>query len=112
MVVPRSSRAKAVAIHGALFAVNLLFAVNYIVSKLEMSSFDPLTFAYLRVLGAAIVLNLLARGAAPLSRADWKRVVLYSLLAVVINQSFFLAGLALTSAHVAAILITAVPVFA
>src|SRR5207248_5784091 len=95
----RSSRAKAVAIHGALFAVNLLFAVNYIVSKLEMSSFDPLTFAYLRVVGAAIILNTLIRGAAALSRTDFKRVVLYSLLGVVINQSMFLGGLALTSAH-------------
>ena len=98
-------------VHGALFAVNLLFAVNYIVSKLEMSSFDPLTFAYLRVVGAAIILNTLIRGAAALSRTDFKRVVLYSLLGVVINQSMFLGGLALTSAHVAAILITAVPVF-
>ena len=98
-------------IHGALFAVNLLFAINYIVSKLGMSSFDPFTFAYLRVVGAAIILNVLIRGVAPLSRADFKRVVLYSLLGVVINQSMFLGGLALTSAHVAAILITAVPLF-
>src|SRR5438067_13357168 len=93
----------ALRVHGALFIVNLLFAINYIVSKLGMSSFDPFTFAYLRVLGAAIVLNLLVRGVAPLSRADWKRVVLYAFLGVAINQSFFLAGLALTSAHVAAI---------
>ena len=98
-------------IHGALFAVNLLFAINYIVSKLGMSSFDPFTFAYLRVVGAAIVLNVLITGVAPLSRADFKRVVLYSLLGVVINQSMFLGGLALTSAHAAAILITAVPLF-
>jgi drug/metabolite transporter (DMT)-like permease len=102
---------KPLLVHGALFAVNLLFAINYIVSKLGMASFDPFTFAYLRVLGAAIVMNALIRGAAPLSRSDFKRVVLYSLLGVVINQSMFLAGLALTSAHVAAILITAVPVF-
>jgi drug/metabolite transporter (DMT)-like permease len=99
-------------VHLSLFTVNLLFAINYVVSKLGMSSFDPFTFAYLRVLGAAMVMNVLIRSpAAPLSRADFKRVVLYSLLGVVINQSMFLAGLALTSAHVAAILITAVPVF-
>jgi len=98
-------------VHAALITVNFLFAVNYIVSKLGMSSFDPLTFAYLRVLGAAIVLNLLLRRVAPLSRADFRRVALYSLLGVVINQSMFLGGLALTSAHAAAILITAVPVF-
>jgi drug/metabolite transporter (DMT)-like permease len=103
----------ALRVHAALFIVNFLFAVNYVVSKLGMSSFDPITFAYLRVLGAAIVMNaILPRAAyAPLSRADWKRVALYSLLGVVINQSMFLAGLSLTSAHVAAILITAVPVF-
>lgn len=98
-------------VHAALFIVNLLFAVNYIISKLGMSSFDPFTFAYLRVVGAAIVLNVMPYAAAPLSRADFRRVVLYALLGVVINQSLFLAGLALTSAHVAAILITAVPVF-
>ena len=99
-------------VHAALFAVNLLFAINYIVSKLGMASFDPFTFAYLRVVGAAILMNLWSTAAMPpLSRADFKRVVLYSLLGVVINQSMFLAGLALTSAHVAAILITAVPVF-
>jgi drug/metabolite transporter (DMT)-like permease len=89
--------------------VNFLFAVNYIVSKLGMSSFDPLTFAYLRVLGAAIFLNL--PRFAPLSRADWRRVTLYSFLGVIINQTLFLGGLSLTSAHAAAILITAVPVF-
>jgi drug/metabolite transporter (DMT)-like permease len=99
-------------VHAALFAVNLLFAINYVVSKLGMSSFDPFTFAYLRVLGAAIAMNLWSAAAMPpLSRQDFKRVALYSLLGVVINQSMFLAGLALTSAHVAAILITAVPVF-
>jgi len=100
----------ALLVHGALFAVNLLFAVNYIVSKLGMSSFDPVSFAYLRVLGAAIPLNLLLPHGA-LSRDELKRVTLYSLLGVVINQSMFLGGLALTSAHVAAILITAVPIF-
>ena len=100
------------AVHAALFTVNVLFAVNYIVSKLGMASFDPFTFAYLRVLGAAIVMNMWSAAATPpLSRDDFKKVVLYSLLAVVINQTMFLAGLALTSAHVAAILITAVPVF-
>src|ERR1043165_8779578 len=107
-----SPQSSALRIHAALFTVNLLFAINYIVSKLGMASFDPFPFAYLRVLGAAIFLNVVPYAAAPLSRADFKRVVLYSLLGVVINQSLFLAGLALTSAHVAAILITAVPVFA
>jgi drug/metabolite transporter (DMT)-like permease len=101
-------------VHAALATVALLFSLNYIISKLGLREFHPLTFAYLRVVGAALLLNVAfrERSAPPLAREDARAIVLYSLLAVVINQSFFLAGLSLTSAHVAAILITTVPVFA
>ena len=107
-------RHAALRIHGALTLVAILFSSNYIISKLAMNSFSPLTFAYLRVLGAAIVLNatLSDKGAAPLSRDQTTRLTLYAILGVVLNQSLFLAGLALTSAHVAAILITSIPIFA
>lgn len=76
-----------------------------------MGTITPLTFAYLRILGAAIVLNLLPHERVALSRVDAWHLVLYAVLAVVINQTFFLGGLALTNAHIAAILITTVPVF-
>lgn len=95
-------------------SVAFLFAANYIVSKITMASFSPLSFAYVRVLGAAIVLNvfLRERGNPPLERDDVRRLIGFAILGVVLNQSLFLAGLAFTSAHVAAILITAIPVFA
>jgi drug/metabolite transporter (DMT)-like permease len=95
-------------------SVSMLFAINYIVSKLGMHVFNPLTFAYLRVLGAAILLNsvLRERNAAPLDPGDGRRLIGFSILGVVINQSLFLAGLALTTAHAAAILITTIPIFA
>lgn len=101
-------------VHLALVAVALLFSLNYVASKIGMHAFTPLTFGYLRVLGSAIVLNILPvrQRAARLTAADWRRVAGYSLLGVVINQSLFLGGLSLTSAHVAAILMTAIPVFA
>ena len=101
-------------VHLALVAVALLFSLNYVASKIGMHAFTPLTFGYLRVLGSAIVLNILPvrQRAERLTKADWKRVAGYSLLGVVINQSLFLGGLSLTSAHVAAILMTAIPVFA
>jgi drug/metabolite transporter (DMT)-like permease len=103
-------------VHLALVAVALLFSLNYVASKIGMHAFTPLTFGYLRVLGSAIVLNVLPirqrQRRERLSAADWKRVAGYSLLGVVINQSLFLGGLSLTSAHVAAILMTAIPVFA
>src|SRR5437870_6342073 len=86
-----------------------------------------MSFAYLRVVGAAMVLSALTRRFAPPSpahagegsrpregrvRGDLGRITLYSILGVALNQSLFLAGLSLTSAHVAAILITSVPLFA
>ena len=99
-------------VHGALTLVAILFSANYIISKLAMNAFAPLVFAYLRVLGSAIILNALVHDRAPVSRGDSWRLAGFSLLAVVLNQSLFLAGLSLTSAHVAAILITTIPAFA
>lgn len=100
-------------VHLALATVALLFSLNYIISKLAMNAFSPLAFAYLRVLGSAIILNLLQQehGLTALTRVDWWHLVGYAILGVVLNQALFLGGLSLTSAHVAAILITAVPVF-
>ncbi len=43
--------------------------------------------------------------------ADHWRIVAYSMLGVVVNQTLFLSGLALASAHVAAILMTLIPLF-
>jgi len=95
-------------VHGALFAVAFLFSLNYIISKFGMRTFAPLSFAWLRVLGAAALLN-----AMPGPRVDLpnRKITLLAILAVVANQALFLAGLALTTAHVAAILITTIPVF-
>jgi drug/metabolite transporter (DMT)-like permease len=106
-------------VHGALTAVAILFSSNYIISKWAMNAFSPMSFAYLRVVGAAIVLSALTPGEPSPRlrgegrvRGDLGRITLYSILGVVLNQSLFLAGLSLTSAHVAAILITSVPLFA
>lgn len=77
-----------------------------------MRELSPLAFAWVRVLGSAAVLHLLARNEPPLSREDNRRMIGYSILAVVINQSMFLGGLSLTTVQVAAILITTIPIFA
>ncbi|HEX8254166.1 MAG TPA: DMT family transporter [Thermoanaerobaculia bacterium] len=99
-------------LHAALFTVALLFTGNYIVSKLGMREFAPLSFAWLRIAGAAIILSLVARNEAPLPREDARRIVLFAILGVVTNAPLFLFGLSLTSVQVAAILITTIPVFA
>jgi drug/metabolite transporter (DMT)-like permease len=94
-----------------LFAVAVLFSANYIISKLGMNAFAPLSFAWLRCAGAAALLWLLARGETTLPREDSRRLLLFALLGVVINQTLFLTGLAFTSVQVAAILVTSTPVF-
>jgi drug/metabolite transporter (DMT)-like permease len=96
-------------IHGALLVVAVLFSINYIVSKMAMATFSPLSFAWLRVAGSAILLNL---AVGRQSGGTWREITSLAILGVVINQTLFLGGLSLTSAHVAAILITTIPVFA
>ena len=108
------SKTSQLRIHAALAAVALLFSLNYVISKVSLRAFSPMSFAYIRVLGSAIVLHLIfrTRNLPPLTRADQWRVIGYAVLGVVINQFLFLGGLALTSAHVTAILMTLTPVFA
>jgi len=76
-----------------------------------MRQFSPLAFAWLRIAGASLILAVLVRNEPPLSRDDKRRVAGFAVLAVVINAPLFLLGLSLTSVHVAAILITTIPVF-
>jgi len=108
----RAGVAERFRVHAALFVVAFFFSLNYVISKLGMRELTPLTFAWLRVAGAALVLMLVARKEPPLARDDTWRVALFSILGVVINQTLFLSGLARTSVQVAAILITTIPVFA
>lgn len=103
-----SERQSPLKVHGALFAVAALLSLNYIISKFGMRAFSPLSFAYLRVLGSAIVLNAIPGRDEQLPNG---KITLLALIGVVTNQGLFLAGLALSNAHVAAILITTVPIF-
>lgn len=70
-----------------------------------------MVFAWLRIAGAAGFLALIARGEPALSRDDSRRVAGFAILSVVINAPLFLIGLSMTSVHIAAILITTIPVF-
>jgi drug/metabolite transporter (DMT)-like permease len=98
-------------VHSALFTVAVLFSANYVFSKFGMREFSPMVFAWLRIAGAACILGVIVRGEPPLSREDARRVAGFAILGVVINAPMFLLGLSMTSVHVAAILITTIPVF-
>lgn len=98
-------------VHLALFTVALLFTANYIISKLGMRELAPLSFAWLRVAGAALLMLVIARREPKLSREDSWRVAGFAVLGVTINATLFLVGLSMTTVQVAAILITTIPVF-
>lgn len=106
---PRPLR-PALRVHAALVSVALLFSANYIISRFGMRELAPLSFAWLRVAGAAVLLWVAARGET-LPPGEWRRITLFSVLGVVINQTLFLTGLSFTTVQVAAILITSIPVF-
>jgi drug/metabolite transporter (DMT)-like permease len=91
--------------------VALLFSTNYLISKVAMREIAPLSFAWLRVAGSAIVLWVVARKE-PLPRGEGGRLALLAVTGVVLNQALFLTGLSFTTVAVAAILITTIPVFA
>lgn len=76
-----------------------------------MRQFSPMAFAWLRIAGASLILAVLVRNEPALARDDKWRVAGFAVLAVVINAPLFLLGLSLTTVHVAAILITTIPVF-
>ncbi|HYH07184.1 MAG TPA: DMT family transporter [Thermoanaerobaculia bacterium] len=99
-------------VHLALLTVALLFSANYVVAKFGMRELSPMAFSWLRIAGAALVLWVLARNEEPIPREDRRKLVLFTILGVVVNAPLFLAGLALTTVQAAAILITAIPVFA
>jgi len=98
-------------VHAALIGVALLFSANYILAKIVMREISPISFAWLRVAGAAAIMAFVVRDAEPLSREDSRRVALFALLGVVINATLFLLGLSLTTVQVSAVLITTIPVF-
>jgi drug/metabolite transporter (DMT)-like permease len=99
-------------VHLALLTVALLFSANYVIAKIGMREMAPLSFAFLRIAGAALVLWFFTPRREPLSREDARSLVVFSLLGVVINATLFLSGLAFTTVQVAAVLITTIPVFA
>ena len=99
----------------ALTAVQVLFGINYISSKIIIGVFPPLIWAWARVFIAAILLCLIAlltrRPRPPFSLEFFGPLALYSLFGVILNQASFLTGLRHTTATNSAILNTLIPVF-
>jgi drug/metabolite transporter (DMT)-like permease len=100
-------------VHAALAVAQTGFALFPIFGKLALGSISPFVLAAIRVVSAAVLLELVRRGsgAPPVSRADRPQLVLYALLGVSFNQVLFILGLSMTTAIHTTILMSSIPVF-
>ncbi len=98
--------------HLALFTVNLIYGINYVVAKgLMPVVISPAGFILLRVMGAGLLFWLL-RLFRPekVALPDLLRLFLCSLFGVVINQTMFFEGLMRTSPVNSSIIMVASPI--
>ena len=98
--------------HVALVVVQLLFGVNYVISKIALRDVTPLSLVAIRTSTAAAILFALLplrpRGV-PLSRRDLRDLFVYGLLGASLNQLCFLAGLARSTATNASLILVSIP---
>jgi drug/metabolite transporter (DMT)-like permease len=96
-----------------LFAMAVIWAINFVVVKYATHIFNPVAFTGLRVGTAAafLVAFALARGGFALSRHDLVRLLLLGVIGNGLYQLFFVHGVARTRAGNAALIVGAAPAF-
>ena len=99
----------------ALILVQVLFGLNYVISKVVVDTFPPLLWASIRILiASAVMLGTAIASGRPHPKDGAKffgPLVIFALLGIIINQGSFLVGLRHTSATNSAVLNTLIPVF-
>ncbi|HOX26208.1 MAG TPA: DMT family transporter [Candidatus Krumholzibacteria bacterium] len=100
-------------IRAGLVAVQLLFGVNYLVSKQIVGALDPAAWAALRAVTAlAILAAIAAFGRHPLPRGrDLSYLAGCAVLGITLNQILFLEGLARTTPGHSALICSLIPLF-
>lgn len=99
----------------ALLTVQILFGINYVVTKVVVGVFPPLLWASFRI----IVSSIFMLSVAIMSRHEHPKggkkffgpLVVFACLGIIINQSSFLVGLRYTTSTNSAILNTLIPIF-
>jgi drug/metabolite transporter (DMT)-like permease len=97
----------------ALALVQILFGVHYFVAKLILADMPPRAWAAVRICIAAAILlvwTVLAKRARPHGRDAWKKLALYALFGVTINQLLFVEGLSRTTPSHSALINSLIPV--
>lgn len=98
----------------ALLTVQLLFGINYLVSKAVVAAMDPAAWAALRATTAFAIVGVIAlvgRRRRPPVR-DLVPLAVCALFGVALNQVLFLEGLARTTPAHSALICSQIPLFA
>ncbi|MEI8136615.1 MAG: DMT family transporter [Bacteroidota bacterium] len=99
--------------HIALFAAQVVYALNYSIAKGLMPNFiGPLALVFLRITGACIlfwVLSIFVK-TQKVEKGDMIKLLWLALFGVVINQVFFIWGLSLTHPINSAIIMVSNPI--
>lgn len=99
--------------HIALFAAQIVYALNYSIAKGLMPGFiGPFALVFLRILGACLLFWFLSMfvKTQKVEKADMIKMLWLSLFGVVINQVFFIWGLSLTHPINSAIIMVSNPI--
>jgi len=97
----------------ALIAIQVLFGINYLASKIVVTEIGPPAWAALRTSAAFLVIALIAiagRRRLPQGR-DIALLAVAALFGVIFNQGFFLEGLARTTVSRSALICSQIPTF-
>jgi drug/metabolite transporter (DMT)-like permease len=97
-----------------LFIVQILFGVNFVASKVVVTSWSPFAFASLRfmVSGVVILLALKVLGKSiTLKKEYWKNTLILAFIGFSFSQSCFLYGLSMTTSTNTALISSTIPLF-
>lgn len=99
--------------HIALFAAQIIYALNYSIAKGLMPTYiGPLAIVFMRVIGACAlfwVVSLFVK-TDKIERTDLKKIMLLAVFGVVVNQVFFIYGLSLSEPINSAIIMISNPI--
>ncbi len=97
-----------------LIIVQILFGVNFVASKIVVTSWSPFAFASLRFMASGVIILLVLKlmgKSIVLKKEHWKSTFILAFVGFSLSQSCFLYGLSLTTATNTALISSTIPLF-
>lgn len=95
----------------ALFVSAVIWGANSPIMKWALVSVPLFSLAFIRFAAATLLLAPFVVGKLGIKNQDWFKIILAAILGITMNVSFFFAGLKLTFAVNAALIIATIPIF-